>query len=128
MSVQPHRDPEQVVRRWDQVFEALSAEPRRQIVSELLDVPPDESVSLPGAAINPNLEIDRDQLRLSLYHHHLPVLERYEYVEWSPEPFRVSRGTNFDEIGVVIDSLHRNAHEIPDLLVDGCRSLELARQ
>lgn len=128
MSTQPPRGPERVVCRWDQVFEALSAEPRRQIVRELLDVSPNESVSLPDAAINPNLDVDRDQLRLSLHHHHLPVLECYEYVEWSPEPFRVTRGTNFDEVATVIDSLYQNAHDIPDPLVDGCQSLELARQ
>ena len=118
----------QVIESWDQVFSAISAEPRRQLIVSLLSRPPEEPVPLPEHAINPNAPPDPEELRLELVHHHLPVLKDADFVEWNTDPLVASRGPRFDEVAVVFDALHSSAIEIPDSLVIGCQRLEEERQ
>jgi hypothetical protein len=118
----------EVIDRWDRVFRVLSAEPRRQVVVSLLDTAEGEWVSLPEAAVNPNVPVAADDLRRDLVHSHLPLLSEYDFVEWESAPLRVSHGTRFPEVGVVIDSLHGAATEIPDSLVVGCQRLEAEQE
>ena len=118
------QDPELVVRRWDRVFDALSAEPRRQLVDALLDVPDGGWVQLPDAAVNPAIETSLERLRLELQHQHLPLLADGGYVEWERTPFSVTRGPRFNEVRIVFDGLYANATDIPVRLVDGCQTLE----
>ncbi|SFC18506.1 hypothetical protein SAMN05444422_105173 [Halobiforma haloterrestris] len=127
MSLDRERDPERVVRRWNRAFTALAAEPRRQLVDALMDVSDEESVPLPEAAVNPRLSVDHDYLQVQLRHTHLPMLESEDYVRWEGRPFRASRGSRFEEIAVVFDSLYANAGAIPEQLVDGYRRLERQR-
>ncbi|WP_306057696.1 hypothetical protein [Natronococcus wangiae] len=117
-----------VIRGWDRVFDALSAEPRRQLVLSLSDRPADEPVSLPETAINPNVPPDPEALRRELYHCHLPMLEDAGYIEWETDPLVARRGSRFDEVAVVLESLQATATEIPDPLVVGCQRLERERQ
>lgn len=119
---------EEVSERWDTVFNALSAEPRRQLVVSLLDAPPGESVPLPESARNPNLPIVLEEFQLKLLHNHLPLLADCGFIEWQNEPFAASRGPQFDEIAIVLDTLQGTAGEIPDSLVIGCQRLEQERQ
>lgn len=123
MDVRVH-DAEKVVDRWDDVFEALSAEPRRQLVVSLLDAPPDATVALPGAATNPRLDIDREHLATALYHRHLPLLEAHSFVEWTADPLAARPGRRFDEVGAVFDALHGVARDLPASLTVGCERLE----
>ncbi|GAA0673384.1 hypothetical protein ACFQDG_13825 [Natronoarchaeum mannanilyticum] len=127
--MKPHyRNGEQVIDRWDDVFEALSAEPRRQLVVSLLDAEPAESVPLPESAVNPNVPPDREALRRELHHHHLPKLADLGIVAWEEDPLVASRGPRFDEAAVVFEALHSTATELPDSLVVGCQRLERERQ
>ncbi|ARS89149.1 hypothetical protein [Natrarchaeobaculum aegyptiacum] len=114
--------------RWNTVFRAAAAEPRRQLVVSLLDAPPGTSVSLPESAINPDVPQDPQTLRQELYHEHLPLLSDGGFVEWETDPLEASRGPNFDQIGVVFDTLHEHAPELPDSLVVGCLRLEVEEQ
>jgi len=116
------------VHRWDAVFKAASAEPRRQLVISLLDREPDASVTLPEYAMSPDMPADPDRLRRELVHCHLPLLADDGFVEWQRDPFVASRGPNFDELGCVFESLHTNATAIPDSLVVGCRRLEAEQE
>lgn len=116
------------IRRWNTVFEAVSAEPRRQLIVSLLDAGPDESVPLPESAINPNVPVDTEELRLTLHHNHLPKLTESEFVEWESDPLRAFRGPKFDEVAIVFQALHQSAQRIPDSLVIGCQRLEEERQ
>ncbi|AXR79715.1 hypothetical protein [Natrarchaeobaculum sulfurireducens] len=118
------QDPELVVRRWDRVFDALSAEPRRQLVDALMDVPDDGWVQLPDAAVTPAIETSLETLHLELQHQHLPLLADGGYVEWERTPFSVTRGPRFDEVRIVLDGLYANATDIPVRLVAGCQTLE----
>ncbi|MGQ3413311.1 hypothetical protein ACT4ML_13730 [Natrinema sp. LN54] len=119
---------EDQIRRWDRVFTALSAEPRRRIVEALIEVSAGESIRLPEAASNPNGSAEFEQLRLRLCHHHLPLLEEAGFVQWENDPLRAYRGRDFEEVSVVLESLYTNAEEIPDRLVTGYRTLERERE
>jgi hypothetical protein len=117
-----------VIERWDEVFSAVSREPRRQLVVSLLDAGEEESVPLPESAVNPNVPVDPETLKLELHHQHLPMLAEREFVEWDSDPLEASRGARFPEVAVVLNSLHAFAGEIPDSLVVGCQRLERERQ
>lgn len=119
---------ENVIERWDEVFRALSAEPRRQLIVSLLDSAPDESVPLPESAVNPNVPTDPDTLRMTLRHTHLPLLADVELIRWQTDPLVASRDPRFEEAAKVIELIQANASEMPDSLVIGCRRLERERQ
>ncbi len=119
---------QRIIGKWNHVFEALSAEPRRQLIVSLLDAASGQSVSLPENAMNPNIPTDPEKLRQELHHIHLPLLADQEFINWETEPLVASRGPQFDEIAVVFDALHATATDIPDSLVIGCQRLEQERQ
>lgn len=114
--------------RWDTVFTALSAEPRRQLIGALCDIPAENRVLLPEAAMSPAVEPDRERLRVELVHQHLPLLAEHGFVEWTTEPFRAGRGPRFEEVAITIELIRTNASQVPDTLVEGCRRLESERQ
>ncbi|MHB9288164.1 hypothetical protein ACKVMT_14140 [Halobacteriales archaeon Cl-PHB] len=119
---------EQVIERWNTVFKALSAEPRRQLVVALMDAPATESVPLPESATNPETVYDSDVLRQRLRHVDLPHLAEAKFVEWDDDPLTAWRGPRFEEVAVVMEALHDAAAAIPDSLVVGCTRLEMERQ
>ncbi|QSG02622.1 hypothetical protein [Natranaeroarchaeum sulfidigenes] len=107
-----------VIEKWNDVFSVLDAEPRRQIVTSLLDA--DGSVPLPESAVNPNASPDPKELRLELYHKHLPVLAEHGFIEWEADPFVAERGPRFGEVAIVFEALYTHVESIPDSLVIGC--------
>ncbi|WP_265109706.1 hypothetical protein [Halosolutus halophilus] len=116
------------VDRWNDVFDALRAEPRRQLVLSLLEASIDGWITLPDAAADPNRSVDRETLTVELFHHHLPLLAESGYVRWESDPFRAARGPRFDEVAVVVESVRENADRLPERLVDGCHTLERERR
>jgi len=123
-----YRNGKQIIERWNDVFDALSAEPRRQLVVSLLDAAPSESVPLPESAVNPNVPPDSEVLRQELRHRHLPKLADLGFVTWDRDPLVAVRGPRFDEAAVVFEALQSNATELPDSLVVGCQRLEREQQ
>lgn len=117
-----------VIERWNEVFEAVSAEPRRQLVLSLIDAGPGESVSLPECAVSPNVPAVPEQLRFQLHHRHLSLLADREFVEWEADPLVASRGPRFEEVAAVFEALQAHAGALPDSLVVGCQRLERERQ
>mgnify|MGYP006294189197 CR=1 FL=1 len=117
-----------VIENWNQVFKAVSVEPRRQLIVSLMDSETADSVPLPESAMNPNVPVEAESLRVELYHTHLPILARNEFIEWEMDPLRASRGRRFNEVAVVFESLHSRATDTPDSLVIGCQRLEEERQ
>ncbi|WP_121823111.1 hypothetical protein [Halostella salina] len=128
MAVDAKRDERQVIERWDTVFQALTAEPRRQMIVALLEAPPDRELPLPEAANPSYLLMDPEDLYLELRHTHLPLLAAEGYVRWDDDPLVVRRGPNFDEVAVVFESLQSAAERLPDQLVQGCQRLEERRR
>jgi len=123
-----YRNGRRVIDRWDDVFAALSAEPRRQIVISLLDAAPSESVPLPESAVNPNVPPDPEKLRRELHHRHLPMLSDLEFVTWDRDPLVAVRGSRFEQVAAVFDALQSAATDVPDSLVVGCQRLERERR
>jgi len=118
---------EQMIEGWNEVFRALTAEPRRQIVVALMEAPPDRKLSLPEAANPPYLLRDPEQLYLDLVHTHLPVLAERGFVEWEHDPLSVERGPAFEEVEIVFEALQAIADDIPAQLTERCQRLEEQR-
>ncbi|MFC3478274.1 hypothetical protein [Halobacterium litoreum] len=110
--------------RWDRLYDALAAEPRREVLRSLTNVPEERRLPLPDAATSPNQSIDTETLRIDLRHHHLPKLADVGYVRWESEPFCVQRGPRFEEPAFVVNTLLDAVDEIPPGLVDNCRILQ----
>lgn len=106
--------------RWDQLYDVLAAEPRREILRSLTHVPKDRRLPLPDAASSPNQSMDAETLNIELRHHHLPKLADAGYVRWESEPFCVQRGPRFEEPAFVVNTLLDSIDEIPRTLVDNC--------
>lgn len=125
MTSHRRQEAEEAIRRWDRVFEALSAAPRRHLVDELAAVPDGGSVSLPDAAMPPaGAASEPEGLRIDLHHRHLPMLADAGYIEWQREPFQAVRGPQFDEVAVVLEGLYANAGAVPEHLLAACPTLE----
>lgn len=110
--------------RWNRVFEALSARPRRRIITSLLDVPRERRVPLPDALQPSSLSMDRETLRTELRHRHLPKLADAGYVRWDADRLAVQRGPEFAEVAVVWETITASTDRYPPELVDGCPVLE----
>lgn len=107
--------------QWNQVFDVLSAEPRREIIRSLLKEPQERRLSLPEAAASPNQSMDSETLAIQLRHHHLPKLADAGYVRWESDPFCVQRGPNFEEPAFIIQRVVDSVDEIPDSLINNCK-------
>jgi len=107
--------------RWDQLYDALAAEPRRMIISSLLDEPRERRLPLPDAAESPNQPMDSESLSIKLRHHHLPLLAEAGYVQWEDEPFVVQRGPRFKEPAIIIEMVTESVDELPTPLINNCR-------
>lgn len=124
MSSHRSGDDTPVTDRWDRVLERLAAPPRRQVISSLLDAPPDHRLPLPDAAVDESVSADPEAVTVQLRHRHLPMLADVGYVEWDDDPFSVSRGPNFTEIGTVVEILQDAADRLPPGLIEGCPTFE----
>ncbi|MEY7848474.1 hypothetical protein AB7C87_04640 [Natrarchaeobius sp. A-rgal3] len=127
MTVSRSGDGTRTVDRWDEVFRAVSAEPRRQLIVSVMDCPEGEPASLPEAAVSQELSIDPRRLRNELQHVHLPLLSDLGFVEWESDPFVAFRGPRFEEVGAIFEALYDSSTDLPDPLVVGCRRLERER-
>jgi len=128
MSRTRYQNGKRVIERWDTVFTALSAEPRRQLIVSLMDAPQATAVPLPESAATPNVPPDPDVLRQELYHCHLPMLAEMEFITWDTDPLVAARGPRFEQVATVFELLHAGATDLPDPLVTGCQRLEQERQ
>lgn len=109
-----------IYERWDQFMHMLSAQPRRQIITSLMDLPEDQALSLPEGAITPEIPIDRERFTMKLRQIHVPMLAKADYVRWSTSPFKVRRGTRFDEPASVMEALLSAEDTLSPSLVSGC--------
>jgi len=120
MSLNPSEGPDWAA-RWDRLYEALSAEPRRMIIASLLDEPQGRRLPLPEAAESPNKPQDDETLRIELCHNHLPLLAEAGYVRWEQDPFVVQRGPRFEEPESIIEVLTDSLDALPPSLINNCK-------
>lgn len=104
---------------WDRCLYQLSAQPRRQIVVSLLDVPDERRLPLPEAAITEPCSVDLEQFEVELRHHHLPKLANAGYVRWEEASFRVQRGPRYEEAETVMRLLLESSDRLPDAPIRG---------
>ena len=105
--------------RWNQLLHQLSAQPRRQIIVSLLDVPEERRLLLPEAALPSTSSVDPDRFVTELKHHHLPTLASAGYVRWEQDPFCVQRGPRFEVPAAVVQALLASADQLPEALTQG---------
>lgn len=117
----------QVVERWNDVFRAISTDPRRRLVLSLMGTDDGEAVPLPEGVAGPRSRLDSDEFLISLRHQHLPRLADDGFVRWESDPLVASRGPRFDEVAAVLGALEDYASELPTELVSGCPHLEVRR-
>lgn len=110
--------------RWDELFDALAAEPRRMVMVSLLNAPPERRLPLPEAAASPNQSMDRETLAIRLRHHHLPKLANLGYVCWERDPFIVQRGPRFEDPALILELVAESLDGIPKGLVNNCKILQ----
>lgn len=106
--------------KWNQLYEALSAQPRRMIIFSLLQNPDERWLPLPDAAHSSIRPMESRDSRLRLRHHHLPKLAEPGYIRWERDPFRVERGPHFEEPAFVVRRLTESGHEYPKRLREEC--------
>lgn len=106
--------------RWDQFMRLLSAQPRRQIISSLMNAPEQDAQPLPDAAMTPELSIEPERFQIKLRQIHLPLLADADYVLWTKDPFQVRRGPRFEEPASVMDVLLSADDRLSPALVSGC--------
>ena len=106
--------------KWDQMYEALSAQPRRMIIFSLLKAPEARWLQLPEAANSSIHPMDSENSAIRLHHIHLPKLAKPGYIYWESDPFRVQRGPHFEEPAFVVRKLTEPGHEYPERLRDEC--------
>lgn len=109
-----------IYERWDQFMYLLSAQPRRQVITSLLENGEEEHLPLPDAAMTPEISTQPEQHAITLRNHHLPMLASADYIEWTSDPFRVSRGRRFEEPATVMDLLLSEGAQLSPALVSGC--------
>ena len=105
---------------WDQLYDVLSAQPRRMIILSLLKEPEGRRLRLPDAAQSANQPMDSEKLRLNLHHRHLPKLAEPGYIDWESDPFCVQRGPHFEEPALVISKLTESTEDYPPRLREEC--------
>lgn len=99
----------------DRIFEALRDKRRRQLLVELLECSPQETVALP--AVIPEEETDAEALYTLMAHNHLPKLEEMEYIRWDRENNEITRGPQFENIEPSLELLITHADAFPGDLI-----------
>jgi len=98
---------------WQQLFDALSASYRRQLLVALLEHNPQDDDPDP-LDVTADGETDLDVLEIDLFHRHLPKLEEQEFIEWDRESGEIAKGPKWEEIGPIIRLIHDHRDELPD--------------
>lgn len=90
--------------RLDVVFGVLSNPYRRRILVELYDQDSRDGNAFSVEEFATDHE-DPDELRIELYHCHLPKLATNGYIEWDPDAGTIRWGPNFDEVALFIATM-----------------------
>jgi hypothetical protein len=96
----------------DSVLDAVSNVYRRRVLVEILEdgqayVPDRLRYVANGGGIDP------EELRIELFHVHLPKLDASGFVEWDPDRREVRRGPRFDEVAPLLKLMNDHRDELP---------------
>lgn len=100
-----------MARSLDEVFDALAAARRRELLVTLLDHGPREG----DPVVVPESDGDAGALehRVQMHHVHLPQLEDHGFIEWDRRNHEVVAGPNFEDIQPLLELLVDHADELP---------------
>ncbi|TYL40729.1 hypothetical protein CV102_03290 [Natronococcus pandeyae] len=101
-----------MTRTHDNLYEVLSNVQRRQLLFALLEETP-QSDSPKELETLPDARGTGEAERVEHRHVHLPKLDAYGFVDWSPETRRVERGPQFDEIRPALELLAAHHEGLP---------------
>jgi hypothetical protein len=92
----------------DELFQALSHAIRRQVISQLILIEPDDKLTVE--------DIDYPEsdgsVGLSLYHNHLPKLEATGVIDWNRSEGIIERGKHFPEIAAILKIVIEKRNEL----------------
>jgi len=89
----------------DEYLRVLAHEHRRQLLTILLERGDQAEVAIPEAVVRD--DTDRDTVRLSFHHIHVPKLDELGLVEWDRDAGVVTKGPNFDDVRSLIEAVER---------------------
>lgn len=93
---------------FDEMFDALGAVQRRQVLVGLLESPDGSLRGLTDPGAEPGTETGFTGDTVSMAHVHLPKLEDYGFVDWDEDADVVQAGERFDEIEPLLGLLDEN--------------------
>lgn len=89
----------------------LSNTHRRHVLLALHDCPEGEAIELPEAIATRNTP--QRELKVKLWHSHLPKLEETGLIHWNQAENVVHRGPAFSEVNPLLDFIVEYKDEIP---------------
>ncbi|WP_254663233.1 ArsR family transcriptional regulator [Haladaptatus sp. W1] len=92
----------------DLIFDALSQQRRRQILSKVARNNPRDEDEFNGE------DEDPEQSLASNFHTHLPKLDDAGFIEWDQEDGTVMRGPRFEAIEPLLELMDEHEDELPD--------------
>jgi predicted transcriptional regulator len=95
----------------DDIFDVLAAQQRRAILLELLaGNPASDHVETAGSG---GLMSEVSEQQASLYHNHLPKLEREGFIRWDRDEHVIEKGPRFSDIQPMLELLDDHPEELP---------------
>ncbi|SNZ04955.1 hypothetical protein SAMN06269185_0734 [Natronoarchaeum philippinense] len=90
----------------DNAFEALANEHRRTLLLDLLESNPQYVATNPPPSVRSDLPDAEQQLRMEMYHLHLPLLVDYGFIEWDKDTNEITTGPQFEEVRPLLEVVH----------------------
>lgn len=96
----------------DRLYEVLADERRRQLLFELMEEDPqtDSPITLDTP---PDTLIADEGDKIEYEHVHLPKLDNYGFIEWTPSMSCVEKGPQFDEVSPLLELLAEQHEKLP---------------
>lgn len=89
----------------DYMFDVLANKQRRQLLFALIEKSP--QIDSPITPDTPDDMIETDKTdKISQQHVHLPKLDDYGFIDWTPSINSVEKGPRFEEIKSVLELLY----------------------
>lgn len=100
--------------RWDTALSALSNSYRRQLLFALSQSNPQDEEDVDPLDTLPHSESETDNLKILMFHTHLPKLEDMGLIEWDREAGQVRRGPDWKEIDPLLTLIQNHRDELTD--------------
>ena len=99
---------------WDTVLSALSNSYRRQLLVALSQANPQDDEDVDPLDTLTHSKSEADNLKIMMFHTHLPKLEGMGFIEWDREARQVHKGPDWEEIDPLLTLIQNHRDELPD--------------